>query len=184
MAEATRPPDLKQRYQYSADFTGISIGVAMFTIVLLALVDVFSLDLLQFAGRIMFVGIFAISGAGHLMRRDLMTEYARTYGAPFPDVMVPLTGIMILAGAALVAVGVWMDLGALLIALFLLPTAYHMHAYWIEEEPQMRAIQQAHFLKNVALAGAALVLVYMAVRFESGIDVVMGPTSLWNQLGW
>jgi putative oxidoreductase len=48
--------------------------------------------------------------------------------------MVPLSGAMLLAGGLLIAIGLWPDLGALLLAAFLLPVAYYMHAYWKIDE--------------------------------------------------
>ncbi len=33
-----------------------------------------------------------------------------------------------------------------------------MHGYWRIDDPMMRANQQAHFMKNVSLASAALAL--------------------------
>jgi putative oxidoreductase len=35
-----------------------------------------------------------------------------------------------------------------------------MHAFWREEDAQQQQNQMAHFMKNMALAGAALVMFY------------------------
>jgi uncharacterized membrane protein YphA (DoxX/SURF4 family) len=48
---------------------------------------------------------------------------AHAMGGPAPEVLVPASGLMILVGGILIALGVWADLGALLIAAFLVPTA-------------------------------------------------------------
>jgi uncharacterized membrane protein YphA (DoxX/SURF4 family) len=68
---------------------------------------------------------------------------------------------MILVGSVLVALGAWGDLGALLIAAFLVLITPAMHAFWREKEPSARQLQQINFLKNVALLGAALILFYV-----------------------
>ncbi len=73
---------------------------------------------------------------------------------------MPVTGLMILAGGVMIALGAWADVGALLIAAFVLPTAYFMHAFWKLDDPMMRMNQQAHFMKNMAMAGAALLIAY------------------------
>jgi uncharacterized membrane protein YphA (DoxX/SURF4 family) len=90
--------------------------------------------------------------------------------------MVPATGLMIGLGAALVALGVWPDVGMLLIAGFVLPTAYFMHAYWQESDPQMRQQQQIHFMKNLSMGGAALALFafYAQCGSDMGLQLV-GP---------
>jgi uncharacterized membrane protein YphA (DoxX/SURF4 family) len=77
-----------------------------------------------------------------------------------------------------------MDVGAALIAFFLVPTAYYMHAFWKLDDPMMRAVQHAMFMKNIALAGAALIILFASIVLENGFDLVVGPVSLWNQLGY
>lgn len=88
---------------------------------------------------------------------------------------MPATGVMILAGGVLVALGVWADLGALLIAAFLLPTAYSMHGFWRIDDPMQRMGQQVHFMKNVSLAGAALALVALYAQCAATLWMLSGP---------
>jgi len=115
-------------------------------------------DAIELIGRLLFVTLFLHSGVKHLTQRENYVAYARSSRAPAPQAMVPLTGLMILAGGALVALGVWADLGALLIVAFLVPTAYFMHGFWRFDDPQQRQMQQVHFMKNMSLAGASLAL--------------------------
>ena len=89
---------------------------------------------------------------------------------------MPATGVMIIAGGLMVALGVWADLGALLIAAFLIPTAFLMHGFWSFDDPQERMNQHAHFMKNISLAGGALVIFYLYRQFgdEIGLNIT-GP---------
>ena len=98
------------------------------------------------------------SGIAHFRIREGMVAYMRSSGGPMPELAVPLSGLMIFAGGALIATGAWPDLGAALVVAFLVPAAYWMHAFWKASDPQMRMNQHAHFMKNMSLAGAALVL--------------------------
>src|SRR5919201_1181712 len=116
------------------------------------------MEAIELIGRLLFVVMFLISGINHFRNREAMVAYMRSSGGPVPELAVPATGLMIFAGGVLLAIGAWPDLGAALIAAFLLPTAYFMHAYWKVDDPQLRANQHAHFMKNLALAGAALAL--------------------------
>jgi uncharacterized membrane protein YphA (DoxX/SURF4 family) len=100
-------------------------------------------------------------------------EYARSLGAPSPDLLVPLSGVAIIAGGLMIALGIWADLGALLIIGFLVGITPIMHAYWKIDDPQMRAIQSAMFFKNVALLGAALILFYI---YNQGQDLDLSIT--------
>ena len=121
-------------------------------------------------GRILFALLFLISGLTiHMSRQGV--EYARAYGAPAPELMVPLSGAAIIAGSLSVALGVWADLGALVLAAFLLGVAPIMHAFWKEQDEQMKAMQQAQFMKNVALAGAALIIFYAYNQLQGAADL-------------
>ena len=48
------------------------------------------------------------------------------------------------------------QVGALLLAAFAFSVAFFMHAFWREQDARMRQNQMAHFMKNMALVGAAL----------------------------
>jgi putative oxidoreductase len=118
-------------------------------------------DVVFLIGRIVFALVFLFSGATvHLIQARQGIEYARVYRVPAPEVLVPLSGVMAVVGALFVILGIWADLGALLLIAFLLPVAFFMHAFWRETDEQMKANQMAHFMKNMALAGGALILFY------------------------
>jgi putative oxidoreductase len=121
-------------------------------------------------GRILFALVFIPSGLTVHMSRGAV-EYARASGAPAPELMVPLSGVAIVAGGLSVALGIWADLGALILAAFTLSIAPIMHAFWKETDEQMRAIQQAQFMKNVALAGAALIIFYVYNQLQGAADL-------------
>jgi uncharacterized membrane protein YphA (DoxX/SURF4 family) len=50
------------------------------------------------------------------------------------------------------------DLGALLLVVFLLPTAVLVHGFWKDKDPQSRQTEIVQFSKDTALAGASLML--------------------------
>jgi putative oxidoreductase len=127
-------------------------------------------------GRVIFAFLFARSGLQHLERREAMAGFAKAKGAPVPAFTVPLTGVMLLVGSVLIALGLWADLGALLVAAFLLPTAFIMHAYWKIDDPQESSMDSVHFYKDISLLGAALVIFFLYTQFS---DV---PASLTDGL--
>ena len=77
---------------------------------------------------------------------------------PLARLLVPLSGIIAFAGALSVALGYKARWGATLLALFLVPVTLTMHRFWGLADPQVALLQQAMFLKNVALLGAALLI--------------------------
>ena len=136
------------------------------------------MDIVETAGRVLFVAIFALSGLNHLRNREAMAAYARGSGAPAPE----LTVLMIMAGAVLVGIGLWADLGALLIAAFVFPTAYFMHGFWRFDDPSERMTQQIHFQKNVSMGGAALVLFYLFNQFGPEVGLTVGDGRLFPSI--
>jgi putative oxidoreductase len=133
------------------------------------------MDVVFLVGRILFGLLFVSSGfMAHLGEGGKQgREYARSLGAPAPDLLVPLSGLTIIVGGLMVALGIWADLGALLICGFLVGITPIMHAFWKIDDPQMKAIQNAMFFKNTALLGAALIIFYV---YNQGQDLDLSIT--------
>ena len=111
-------------------------------------------------GRVLFAALFLVSGLGHLTQSVPMAQYTATRGVP-PPLTRPLvlaSGGLIIAGAVMVVLGVWGDLGALLLVVFLVPTAVVMHGPRKGQDAQQRMMEQTQLLKDLALAGAALLV--------------------------
>jgi putative oxidoreductase len=132
-------------------------------------------DVVFLIGRVLFALLFVSSGLmAHLGEGGKASrEYARSLGAPYPDLLVPLSGVAIIAGGVMIALGLWADLGALLIIGFLVGITPIMHAFWKIEDEQENAVQSAMFFKNVALLGAALIIFYV---YNQGQDLDLSLT--------
>lgn len=116
------------------------------------------MDIIVLIGRIVFVLLFLSSGVmGHFGQTEQMAGYAESKGVRPGRPLVQITGLMLVVGGLSILLGVWADLGALILAAFLVPTAFLMHAFW-KEEGQAAMAEQVNFMKNMALAGAALIL--------------------------
>ena len=87
-----------------------------------------------------------------------MTGYAQYKKVPAAKLSVIVSGLMILVGGVFVALGIYADLGALLIAIFLIPTAFIMHAFWKETDATAKMNETIGFFKDLSLAGAALII--------------------------
>ncbi|HEY0641319.1 MAG TPA: DoxX family protein [Pseudonocardiaceae bacterium] len=96
------------------------------------------MDVLVLIGRILFVALFLGSAVGHLTQSEAMGGYAKAKGVPAAKLSVIASGVLIAVGALMVLLGIWADLGALLLLVFLVPTAFLMHAFWKETDPQAR----------------------------------------------
>ena len=129
------------------------------------------MDAVLIIGRVLFALIFINSGVNHLTKLEALTGYATYKKVPAPKLAVVVSGLMILVGGLYIAFGVYADLGALLIAIFLIPTALIIHAFWKESDPAARQSAKTAFLKDISMAGAALILF---VLVGSGAD--FGPS--------
>jgi putative oxidoreductase len=133
------------------------------------------MDVIVLIGRILFALLFIGSGSAHLMQRKAMTGYAQSRGIPLAYLAVPATGVQIIVGGLMVLLGVWPDLGALILVAFLLSAAVLMHAFWKETDAQARQLELTMFMKDTALAGAALMLfAFFAANDDLGLSIT-GP---------
>jgi putative oxidoreductase len=132
------------------------------------------MDVVELIGRIVFGLVFWLNGWAHLSQREARVGLGRMIGAPSPEITVPLTGVQMLVGATLVALGIWGDLGALLLAVFLPIAAFLAHRYWEETDPMMRAIQEAQFWKNISLMGAAIFAFAIFQQFGEDMSLTLG----------
>jgi uncharacterized membrane protein YphA (DoxX/SURF4 family) len=116
-------------------------------------------------GRVVFSFFFIYSGFNHLTKLSQYSQYAGASGVPAPTVAVAVTGLMLLGGGFSVLLGVQPKWGAALLVVFLVPTAVMVHKFWGISDPMMAANQAAHFWKNIALAGAALMFFGFATLY-------------------
>ncbi|MCD6638902.1 MAG: DoxX family protein [Nocardioides sp.] len=115
------------------------------------------MDVVVLIARILFVFIFAASGIGHLMATEAMTGYAQYKKVPAAKLSVIVSGLLMIVGSLSVVLGIWGDLGALLLAVSIAPIPFLMHRYWAEEgEAKMN--EQVQFNKTVSLVGGAILL--------------------------
>lgn len=121
------------------------------------------------SGRILFAALFLGGGIGHFTGLDQTAEYAASRGVPAPRFMTLLTGGALLLGGLSVVLWIQVEVGTWLLAGFLLVSAFTIHDFWAFEDPDRREVEQAMFMKNVALAGAAVML-YAAAQAP---DVVL-----------
>lgn len=82
----------------------------------------------------------------------------------FFSFLIPLTPLVLLVatvfefvGGLSILLGIKDKVGALLLILFLVPTTVIMHQFWFVEG-SARELQLVHFLKNLAILGALLLI--------------------------
>lgn len=115
------------------------------------------MDILHLIGRIIFGGFFIYNGVQHFMGLEAMKGYAGSKGVPAPGLAVAGSGLLLVLGGASVLLGLGPQVGLAMLVLFLVPVAFMMHDFWAVSEEQKQA-EMVNFAKNMALAGAALMM--------------------------
>ncbi len=133
------------------------------------------MSVLVLIGRILFSAIFITSAIPHLTKTNMMAAYAKSKGVPMAWAATFVGGFFLLGGGLSVLLGVWADLGALLLVIFLVPTAVLMHGFW-RESGEARMMEQIQFSKDIGLAGAALMLIGLISYAGHGVGLTLtGP---------
>jgi putative oxidoreductase len=129
------------------------------------------MDVVVLIGRIVFTAIFLTSGVDHLTKTEAMTGYAASKRMPAPRLAVVGSGLYLLVAGVMIVLGVWADLAALALVPFLLLTAFVFHPYWTETDPATKTNERVLFLKDISLAGGALVLFALYALTSPGLSV-------------
>ena len=116
------------------------------------------MDAVLVIGRILFALIFITSGIAHFAKLEMMTGYAKYKKLPAAKIGVIVSGLFFLLGGIYIALGFWVDLGALMLAITLILAAVIFHNFWKETDATAKQNEQIAFNKDLSLAGAALIL--------------------------
>jgi putative oxidoreductase len=134
------------------------------------------MDVVALIGRILFALLFIGSAYGHLTQSEAMAGYAASRGVPQARLAVLGSGVLMLIGALMVLLGIWLDLGALLLVIFLVPTAVLMHSFWKETDAMAKQTEMISFQKDIALAGAALLILSLYAGYGADLGItITGP---------
>ncbi len=119
-------------------------------------------------GRVLYTAVFLMSVPSHFAESTI--EYAAGKGVPMAGLVVPLSGVIALLGGVGILIGYKAKEAAWLIVLFLTAVTLMIHDFWNIADPAAAALEQIHFMKNLSLLGAALLIAYFG----------SGPLSLDN----
>jgi uncharacterized membrane protein YphA (DoxX/SURF4 family) len=135
------------------------------------------------AGRILFGGFFAFSGLHHFIERRKLSGYAASKGTPAAEVAVPATGALLLMGGASVLTGIKPREGLAAIVAFLIPVSFQMHRFWEISDPAQQQAEMTNFMKNMALAGAALMMMQLHEPWPASVTEIADGEDMYIRLG-
>lgn len=122
-------------------------------------------------GRAAFGGFFLYSGLHHFQDREMMSGYAAMKGTPAPDAAVVGSGALLVAGGLSVLTGIKPRQGLAAIVAFLVPVTLQMHRFWEIDDPQQRQSEMINFSKNLALTGAALMMMRLPEPWPARLEI-------------
>ncbi len=128
-------------------------------------------------GRILFVALFLVSAQGHIANHARFAATARGR-IPVPYVAGWPVGVWLVLAIFSIVLGIWPDVGALMMAAFLIPTAILFHPFWTFSDAAQRRTQRGSFFRNVSLLGATLALFAFLTVTGPGQFAITG--SLFN----
>jgi len=134
-------------------------------------------------GRVIFGGFFAYNGVNHFLNQKTMSQYAGAKGVPAAEAAISATGAMLLAGGASIMAGVKPRQGLAALIGFLIPVTLQIHRFWDEQDPNQRLNELTHFSKNLALAGAALMLMQIDEPWPASVPRLRGEEEMFVRLG-
>lgn len=113
------------------------------------------------ASRVLFGGYFLMSGINHFTKGEMMAGYVASKGIPMPTLTVYGSGLLLLLGGLGILTGAYVEWAVWSLVLFLVPVTFKMHAFWSITDPNAKMMDMIHFMKNMALLGAALAYLFV-----------------------
>ncbi|MEM1139689.1 MAG: DoxX family membrane protein [Pseudomonadota bacterium] len=123
---------------------------------------------LTVTARVLFTSLFLLSGVTHFTNIPYYVSLIPD-AIPYRVFLTLISGVVELAGAAMILLNWRARLGGWLLILFLIPVTFVVHGYEMvyAEDEVIRALQQAHFFKGIALIGAALLITQAGATHRS-----------------
>jgi uncharacterized membrane protein YphA (DoxX/SURF4 family) len=118
-------------------------------------------SILFLVGRVLFGGYFVMAGYSHFKNTAMLVGYAQSKGMKQGKIAVLVSGVLLVAGGLGVLFGVAIQIAVACLILFLVPVSFIMHAYWKVTDPMAKMGDMVNFNKNMALVGAALMLLML-----------------------
>ena len=115
------------------------------------------------AGRFLITLLFLRSAFGKITGFTAVSAMMAKKGMPFAEVFLVGAIALEVAGSLMILLGWHARLGALLLAIFLIPATLIFHNFWAVDPAQLREVinQTNHFYKNVSILGALVFIMGM-----------------------
>lgn len=124
-------------------------------------------------GRILFALFWLNSSVWHVRQGQMAIGYAASMRFPLPRLGAWPSGLWLVAGCLSIVLGVWADLGALMLAVFATLAGAWFHRFWEIEDPQQRGTQRQNFMRNATFVGGCLIIFALFATFGHDLPLTM-----------
>jgi putative oxidoreductase len=116
--------------------------------------------ILAVLGRVMLCTIFFMSAVGNKIPNfSGVVGVMEKEGIPAAQIMLVGAIVFLIAGSLSVILGFRARIGAALLLIFLVLATYYFHDFWNVTDPGAKQDQMIHFMKNLGLMGAMLLII-------------------------
>jgi putative oxidoreductase len=115
------------------------------------------MTLIPVFGRFLLSLIFILSGVEKIMNPVGTKEYMASKNLPAIPILYIMATMAEVGGGLSVLTGCYSNIGTIILILLLVPTTFIFHNFWALSGGEKK-MQQAHFLKNLAIIGGLLLI--------------------------
>lgn len=109
-------------------------------------------------GQVLLGSFFVLKGFDHFTQQDLLLRYAKYKNIPYPQYLIPVAGVLLLASGLSIMTGVYSRISVGVLALSFLGATPVIHNFWAIRDLGRREAERTHFLKNMAVVSCLLML--------------------------
>ncbi len=122
-------------------------------------------------GRLLLAAVFLQSGYDKVFNFGRTVKLMTSQGIPAPEILLPPSIIILLAGGVMLLIGWKARWAALALIVFMVPATLYFHSFWTYPEAQF-VNQFHHFFKNMGIIGALFMILGMG---SGGMSVERKP---------
>jgi putative oxidoreductase len=125
-------------------------------------------------GRLLLATIFLMSAVGKLSNFSGTAGMMANKGIPAAQILLVGAIAFEVAGGLSILLGYKPRIGAVLLLVFLVLATYYFHDFWKIEDAKEKQEQMVHFLKNLSIMGAMVLIIANGTGPMSLDDTAIG----------
>lgn len=119
------------------------------------------MEIIFLLGRILFGGIFLLFGVMHIKGKKQMVNWMKSKKVSSPEFINTLSATILIFSGLMIILGIFTDIAAVLLIIFLIGATYKMHNFWEIEDKQKKMENTIYAMYNLALIGGNLIILYI-----------------------